>query len=243
MCTVITAIGLSSQWPILIAAVRDEATNRAWASPARHWPEYPDLLGGLDLVGGGTWLAVDQKACTAAFLVNRQGTKSSIVPRQSRGILPLQVLSSDSQWHAKDLAPFDGFILGKADSSGISIWEWDTHSLAHQKLSKGVSGICFRGVGAEHPRLQRHVPRFAAAPLPNPQCKEASSQAWGSWLHLFTDDETSPKDEATLLWTRIVNGCIWSSQSASCIAIGHNAIRFDFSDAPDCIDSWIPIIS
>ena len=225
---------------MLIAAIRDEAVHREWLPPDAHWTSYPGLLGGLDISGGGTWLAVDPKACTAAFLINRQ--ESGIAPRQSRGQLPLQALVSSPQWKSEDLDTFDGFILGRADSSGISVWEWDTHNLVRRELPKGLHGMCFRGFGVTHPRLQRHVPRFATAPLPSPRHGEPSLQSWGNWLNLLAGDETPPEDQAALLWTRTVNGVPWSSQSASCIAIGHNALRFDFSSDPACPDSWVTII-
>ncbi len=239
MCTVITFVGLSRRWPVLVAAIRDEATHREWLHPASHWSNYPNLLGGLDISGGGTWLAVDPKAYTAAFLINRQ--EVSTTRRQSRGQLPLWILASNPKLHPQDLAPFDGFILGRADSKGISIWEWDTHNLVHRRLQKGLYGMCFQGIGVQHPRLQRHIPRFAAASLPNPQLGEPSLQSWGNWLNLLAGDETPPEDNSALLWSRKINGVPWSSQSASCIAIGHNALRFDFSSSPACPDSWVPI--
>jgi len=232
-------VGLSRRWPVLIAAIRDEATHREWLPPAAHWISYPSLLGGLDISGGGTWLAVDSKACTAAFLINRQ--ELSTTRRQSRGQLPLWILASSLELNPQDLDPFDGFILGRADSKGLSVWEWDTHNLVHRRLHKGVYGMCFQGIEVPHPRLQRHVPRFAATHLPNPQNGESSSQAWGNWLNLLAGDKTTPDDHAALLWSRTINGVPWASQSASCVAIGHHELRFDFSSDPACPDSWVPI--
>ncbi|MEU2632929.1 NRDE family protein, partial [Kitasatospora sp. NPDC007106] len=59
MCTVFVSFDPGSPVPVVVLAARDEYADRAWLPPARHWPDRPRLLGGLDLLAGGTWLAVD----------------------------------------------------------------------------------------------------------------------------------------------------------------------------------------
>ncbi|MFD0591268.1 NRDE family protein [Catellatospora coxensis] len=73
MCTVAVSFEPSSPVPLLVLAVRDELLMRPWEPPAEHWPRHPGLLGGIDLVAGGTWLAVDPAARRAAFVLNGRG--------------------------------------------------------------------------------------------------------------------------------------------------------------------------
>ncbi|CAM5181822.1 putative protein with NRDE domain OS=Castellaniella defragrans OX=75697 GN=HNR28_002854 PE=4 SV=1 [Castellaniella defragrans] len=54
MCIAYLSIG-HPQWPLLIAANRDEFHARASAQ-AGPWPGRPDVIAGRDLVAGGTWL-------------------------------------------------------------------------------------------------------------------------------------------------------------------------------------------
>jgi hypothetical protein len=37
------------RWPLLLAANRDELGTRQTLAPARHWPDRPDVVAGLDL--------------------------------------------------------------------------------------------------------------------------------------------------------------------------------------------------
>ncbi|HZD97636.1 MAG TPA: NRDE family protein, partial [Micromonosporaceae bacterium] len=69
MCTVLLRRSPGARWPILLAAVRDEFTGRAWDPPAAHWPEEPSIFGGRDRLAGGTWLAVDRDRPAVAALL------------------------------------------------------------------------------------------------------------------------------------------------------------------------------
>src|SRR5690606_4933502 len=54
MCIAYLSLG-NPDWPLLIAANRDEFHARP-ARAAGPWPETPQLIAGLDLRGGGTWI-------------------------------------------------------------------------------------------------------------------------------------------------------------------------------------------
>ena len=55
MCLILLAWQTHPNYPLVVAANRDEFYARATA-PAAFWPEAPDLLAGRDLEAGGTWL-------------------------------------------------------------------------------------------------------------------------------------------------------------------------------------------
>ncbi len=48
MCTVVILRRPEHDWPLLIAANRDEMLARSWLPPARHWPDRPDVVAGFD---------------------------------------------------------------------------------------------------------------------------------------------------------------------------------------------------
>ncbi|WP_439853816.1 NRDE family protein [Pseudomonas yamanorum] len=238
MCTIIAAIGLSPQWPVLLAAVRDESVERPWQPPAMHWPEHhPQVIGGLDLQSGGTWLALDPRQNRASFLVNR--AECTVGESRSRGDLPLIALQApERDWAAADLRQYNGFVLGQADAHGLRLHQWDTHTLHSVHLGRGIHGLCYRGIGKDHPRLARHLPRFAASPLPQPTATASAEQAWGQWLQLLAGDGQYRSDHDALLWRRDIDGARWASQSAACIALGEGQSRFDFSASPLDPASW-----
>ena len=65
MCLVTFALGSSATYPLVFAANRDELHTRPTAE-ADWWPEPASILGGRDLLAGGSWLAVDRRGRLAA---------------------------------------------------------------------------------------------------------------------------------------------------------------------------------
>ena len=57
MCLIAIAHLASERWPLVIAANRDEFFDRP-ARAAHAWDDAPDVIGGRDLLAGGSWLAV-----------------------------------------------------------------------------------------------------------------------------------------------------------------------------------------
>src|SRR5260370_37086586 len=87
MCRAILSIQPGA--PVLLAGVRDELADRAWEPPGRHWPDYPGLVGGRDLLAGGTWLALAPEASRVACVLNGRGRMADAPARRSRGELAL----------------------------------------------------------------------------------------------------------------------------------------------------------
>ena len=104
MCTVVLLRRPQAPWPLLLAANRDELRSRPWRPPARHWPDRPEVVGGLDVQAGGTWLGVNDDGLVAAVL-NRVGSLGPAVGKRSRGELVLEALDhADAAAAAKALA-------------------------------------------------------------------------------------------------------------------------------------------
>ena len=68
MCTVILLRRPEHEWPLILAANRDELKTRAWLPPARHWPERDHVTAGIDELAGGTWLALNDDGVCSAIL-------------------------------------------------------------------------------------------------------------------------------------------------------------------------------
>lgn len=93
MCLISVALGASARLPVVIAANRDERHARASAA-AGWWPDAPRVLGGRDLVAGGTWLAIDRAGRIGA-VTNRFASPRTPAPR-SRGALVTEFLAGTS---------------------------------------------------------------------------------------------------------------------------------------------------
>lgn len=94
MCIAYLALGIDQNWPLLIAANRDEFHARPTRATAP-WPDAPTVLGGQDLRGGGTWFAVNQQG-RFALLTNYRDLAPPTGNEPSRGGLCGDFLLSDS---------------------------------------------------------------------------------------------------------------------------------------------------
>lgn len=85
MCIAYFAVNRHPDWPLFIAANRDEFHARA-SRPAAPWPDSPDIIAGRDCVAGGTWLGVTRQG-RYAFLTNYRDPSSLLANAPSRGQL------------------------------------------------------------------------------------------------------------------------------------------------------------
>ena len=65
MCLIALAFRRDPRLPLVVAANRDEFHARP-TQPAGWWPDHPDILGGRDLLAGGSWLALHRDGRFAA---------------------------------------------------------------------------------------------------------------------------------------------------------------------------------
>lgn len=93
MCLIALAWQVHADYPLLVAANRDEFHARP-SAPARFWPETPALLAGRDLAAGGTWLGVTRTGRFAALTNYRdpQAPKG----KKSRGLLVSDFLQAEA---------------------------------------------------------------------------------------------------------------------------------------------------
>ena len=90
MCLVIFAHKVHPDYPLIVAANRDEFHARA-TQASHFWPSHPELLAGRDGVQGGTWMGVTRSSRFAAITNYRNPARAEPAPR-SRGALPLDFL-------------------------------------------------------------------------------------------------------------------------------------------------------
>jgi hypothetical protein len=199
MCTVILLIRPDHPHPVMLAANRDERTDRAFLPPEAHWPDRPEVVGGQDVMAGGTWLAVNQHGLAAAVL-NRAGSLGPAPGKRSRGELPLLALDTADAETAeaiirdRDLGAYRSFNLVLADRAGARVLCADGDGEARTiRLDAGVHMVTAHDPDDEagSSRIARHLPRFAAARPPD-------TDDWASWRALLADRSGPPGTELTV---------------------------------------------
>ena len=265
MCTAVLSVEPGA--PVLLAGVRDELVDRAWQPPGQYWPDYPGLVGGRDLLAGGTWLAVAPAARRVACVLNGRGRMAPAGSRRSRGVLPLQVAASGKLGPA-GLEDFDPFHLLSAEPGMAVLWSWDGERFTERELSAGLHVVVNSGLGSdvdagdapgsgpldqrddresagrnlEHARVAHFRPRFRAAVRPVPSPGDPVSEAWGAWLPLVNGDGIRSDDPRALIVRRdLGGGRIWGTTSISLVAVSADGLRYDFTGTPGESAAWYPV--
>lgn len=88
MCLLIVLSRTDPDHPLVVAANRDERLDRPATAATVLAEHSPRVIGGRDLLAGGTWLAVNEHGVVAG-LTNRPSPNGRDPSKRSRGELPL----------------------------------------------------------------------------------------------------------------------------------------------------------
>ena len=196
MCTVVLLRRPGHAWPAIIAANRDEAVDRPWRPPARHWPDRPGVLAGLDEEAGGSWMGLNEAGVAAAIL-NRRGSLGPEAGKRTRGALVLEALDHGT---AEDAAAAMTEVDGRAYRSFNMLVAdrehafWIRHAgrrgVSAHVLGPGLSMLTASDLNdrAASERIDHYLPRFEAARPPDPDAPDG----WAEWESLLLSEETAP---------------------------------------------------
>lgn len=164
MCLIILAIDVHPEYPLVIAANRDEYYHRPTA-PLAFWEDMPDVLAGRDLQGGGTWLGISKTGRLAAVTNYRDSAHQNPVAR-SRGLLVTNFLNDGRSPETcfknlmKSEEIYTGFNLVAGDMSHIC---WMSNvSKEIRQLETGISGISNRLLDTPWPKIEKAKSRLRA---------------------------------------------------------------------------------
>lgn len=211
MCTAVILRRPGASWPLLFAGNRDEMDGRPWRAPNRHWPDRGEVVAGLDVLSDGSWMGVNDHGLLAAVL-NTPDTLGPAPDKRSRGELVLEALDHAEAREAADaLADIEprayrGFHLIVADAHAAY---WLRHpgesggngapgpGIQVAAIPEGLSMLTAHDLNDTESsrRMARYLPRFAAAPPPDPDAGD-----WAAWERLLGegpgDDDTADPEAA-----------------------------------------------
>lgn len=214
-----------------MAANRDEMLDRPWDPPAEHWPDRPGVVGGRDRSGGGTWMAINRHRVVAAVL-NRPGSLGPRPGKRSRGELPLLALDHATALEAVaavaalDAGAYRRFNMVVADASGVHFLRGLGEGRAEATpLAAGLHMITAHDPNSlDSPRVARHLPRFRAAPAPEPP------DEWSGWTAILAD-RSGPSESQINIVPRAGFGTVCSALAA--LGPGNRAVWLFAPGPPD----------
>ena len=223
MCSLVILRRPDHDWPLLVAANRDELTDRPSRPPARHWPDRPEVVAGLDMEADGSWLGLNGHGLVAAVL-NRQGTLGPLVGRRSRGELVLEALDHAEAGEAAgalaDLSPdaYRPFNLVIADPKRAY---WLRHGgdgeIRVHPIPTGLHMLTAVELDdSDDPRIRGFLPLFRNAPVPQPEVGD-----WSAWIALLKrrDAAFGSEPSAAMNLDLGLDGRRFATVSSSLIAV------------------------
>jgi uncharacterized protein with NRDE domain len=165
MCLILFAHAAHPEFPLVIAANRDEYYRRPTAR-ASFWQDHPNILAGRDLEGMGTWLGVTRSGRFAA-LTNFRDPRERRTDAPSRGELVSEFLASDQEprEYLADVAiqapRYNGFNLLAGDVDAVFYFSSRTASV--QQVSPGIHGLSNHLLDTPWPKVERGKRRLQTA--------------------------------------------------------------------------------
>ncbi|KAB2922968.1 MAG: NRDE family protein, partial [Dechloromonas sp.] len=194
MCLIVVGWRAHADYPLVVAANRDEFHARPSADAAA-WPEAPAVFGGRDLEAGGTWLGIRRDGRFAAVTNVREPGVSK--GQHSRGLLTRDFLLGELP--AIDYAQnLDGSLY-----SGFNLLLGDGDSLVYCSNRDGAPRLLAPGVyGLSNHRLDSPWPKLLAARRQAGRARQRRSPD-GPLFALLADDaivadEQLPRTGVTL---------------------------------------------
>lgn len=159
MCLILLAFRVHPDYPLIVAANRDEAYARPTASAA-FWTDHQHIFAGRDLEHGGTWLGLSSSGRFAAITNYRQGHRVATAKR-SRGDLTHDYLVGSTEvkpyLHKVEDArhEYNGFslIVGGLESLGF----YSNRGGSVQDIAPGVHGLSNHLLDEPWPKVQRGI--------------------------------------------------------------------------------------
>lgn len=252
MCTLTLAWRAFPDSPVVVAANRDEATDRPSTPPSVRTVESngsastaPRILAPRDERAGGTWIGVNEHGVFAG--ITNRWVDVDLEGARSRGRLVGDALAEPTAedavavvLEAVDRDEYDGFNLVVADDDDAVLLEWDG-SLSVTHFDPGIHVVV--NVGSDDDfDVPEHRPEVG---------DQQSTNARRARSELAVRQDESADD--WLARARSVLGdheyglCIhgdgFGTRSSSLIVVReHGDVEYDFADGPPCEAPFEPVV-
>ncbi|MDP2824934.1 MAG: NRDE family protein [Sulfuritalea sp.] len=227
MCLILVAWRVHPDYPLVVAANRDEFFARSTA-PAAFWPDAPHVLAGRDLDAGGTWMGVTRAGRFAA-LTNFRDPAQNRSDAPSRGGLVADFLCGDEnpENYLKRIAArgsrCNGYNLLVSD--GATLWWSSNMGGAARALEPGVYGVSNHLLDTPWPKVGAGKTALALAidRLPDDQSLFELLQDDG--IH---PDEHLPQTGIPLDWERLLSSAFvkspdYGTRGSTVLCLGQDA--------------------
>lgn len=248
MCTIAILFRIADI-PLIVAANRDEL----YARPTRP-PEVlgPSIVGGVDELSGGTWLAV-HRAGRFAAVTNQRAMVTPPPGLRSRGLVVRELAAADDQ--DAYLAALDprayasmNLVWGDAERVRTAYIRRETGEKTIDELAPGVHVLCNDRIGAtEFPRGDRLYEAIISALAQTRAWSELSpliAAALRDHTRLSLEDTPPSSHLPRDIARELTAGCIhtehYGTRSSTLLAIEDGRVAgYLHADGPPCVTPFV----
>lgn len=241
MCTIAILLEVVAGAPLVLAANRDEM----YARPTRPPESLGDrIAGGVDVLSGGTWLAIRHDGRFAA--VTNQRAMAPVPPGlRSRGLAVRELAAAaepDAYVAQLDPTMYASMNLIWGDARGVSIaYARREGTLEIEPLAPGIHVLCNDRLGTEgFPRGTRLHEAIARAPLAWPELLPVLQAALAD--HTRSDPPPShlPAEVARELTATCIHTPVYGTRSSTIIAARPGqTLAYLHADGPPCTTPFV----
>jgi uncharacterized protein with NRDE domain len=195
MCLILIAWQTHSEFPLIVAANRDEFYARR-TRPASWWGQAVSLLAGRDEEAGGTWLGINRRG-RFAVVTNVRAPNERNPHATSRGLLVLSALQTSQsmrEWFDECVSrahSFNGFNLVVAEPVPVAsrgpgsdmVYLSNRLDDGPRRLQPGIYGLSNAFLDTPWPKVTRAVTAFS--------CQIAQRVSTENLLRLMADREVA----------------------------------------------------
>lgn len=227
MCILFIAIQQHPEYPLIIAANRDEFHQRP-TRESHFWSAHPTLLAGQDLEAGGTWMGVTTTGKLAA-LTNVRDPRKNFANAISRGKLTTDFLTQQHtatdylQQLKQSRQDFNGYNLLFGDWRDL--WVYNNHLDQSSRLGNGFYGLSNAHLNSPWPKINQGVAKLKA------HCQQDKIEPEILFDILYdqtqADDQFLPDTGVPIEWERKLSSIFiqspeYGTRSATLLLINRN---------------------
>lgn len=232
MCTIAILLGVSDA-SVVLAANRDELYARPTRPPERLGPR---IVGGRDVLSGGTWMAIRDDGQFAA-VTNQRVLEQPPPGLRSRGLAVLECASAeDQEAYVRALDPDSyasmNLVFGSAREVSVAYLRREPGGAEIARLAPGLHVLCNDVIGAAgFPRGERlrGLITVALADQPAwPTLWPRLARALGDHARVPAKDTPAsslPPEVANQLTAVCIHGEHYGTRSASLVALDPGRVR------------------
>jgi uncharacterized protein with NRDE domain len=249
MCTIAILLEVVAGAPLVLAANRDELYARPTRPPERLGPQ---IAGGVDVLSGGTWLALRRDGRFAA-VTNQRALATPPPGLRSRGLVVRELAAADDpEAYVASIDPtrYASMNLAWGDARGVSLaYLRNDGTRELVRLSPGVHVLCNDRIGAEE--FPRGARLFGA--ITDALAEDRSWPAIRDRLQIALADHTRlpltdvppshlPVELARELTATCIHSPHYGTRSSTIVAadVGH-VIAYLHADGPPCAAPFLDL--